>query len=283
MGATGIEWTQGPNGEQGYSFSPWWGCTRVSPACDHCYAAGAAIKNGIVWDGPVTPVGEAAWDAMRALDRRARRLGCRFRVFTGSMCDVLDKNGIPVVRDRLWRLIEETPNLDWMILTKRPQLARRFMPIEWFTGNWPMNAWFGFTAENQTEWNRRWPYVDGDIPSPCIFVSAEPLLEGYHLPDNAARLGLFIVGGESGVIANCRPTPDRAFEWMAQQCGDLRIPFFMKQLDQVNHRGSFVVGDRPDGSLIRKPAYKHFPSFPPALRLRQQPRLVGVEHRAVPA
>jgi protein gp37 len=44
---------RGPNGEQGYTFNPWIGCTRVSPACDHCYAAGAKNKLGVKWDAPV--------------------------------------------------------------------------------------------------------------------------------------------------------------------------------------------------------------------------------------
>jgi protein gp37 len=257
MGATGIEWTRGPNGEQGYTFNPWIGCTRVSPACDHCYAAGAAIKLGVEWDAQPRSVSESSWQAPLALNRKAAREGVRFRVFTGSMCDVLDKNASTPDRHRLWSTIEATPNLDWMILTKRPQLAGRYMPKPWWRGEWPRNAWFGFTAENQKEFDRRWSWAR-EVPAPLIFVSAEPLLEAYTLPDDAAKIGLFIVGGESGRLADCRPTPDGAFDFMRFQCIRLGIPFFMKQLDQINHRGF----------------YKKFDRFPMRLQVREQPRIL---------
>lgn len=264
MGATGIEWTRGPNGEQGYSFNPWIGCTRVSPACDNCYAAGAAVKLGVQWDGPPRSVSDASWEAPIALNRKAEREGCRFRLFTGSMCDVLDKNASQPDRDRLWTTVEKTPLLDWMILTKRPQLARRYMPPQWFTGRvrgdggagWPPNAWFGFTAENGTEFNRRWAFAK-NVPAPLIFVSAEPLLEAYELPPDASQIGLFITGGESGKLADIRPTPPGAFRSMQRQCAHLNIPFFMKQLDQIRYRAD----------------YKKFERFPAELQVREQPRI----------
>jgi protein gp37 len=189
------------------------------------------------------------------------------------MCDPLDKMAPHPLRDRFWGLIEATPHLDWMILTKRPQLAQRYMPKRWLDVGWPQNAWFGFTAENQVEFDRRWPPAS-NVPAPLIFVSAEPLLEEYNLPADAARIGLFIAGGESGTIANCRRTPDDAFENMMWQCSALGIPFFMKQLDQVSYRGSVIVGER-DGKPVRKPAYKHFPSFPVVLQVRDQPRIAA--------
>jgi protein gp37 len=257
MGATGIEWTRGPNGEQGYTFNPWIGCTRVSPACDHCYAAGAAVKLGVKWDAPPRSVSESSWQAPRALNRRAKREGKRFRVFAGSMCDVLDKNASPFDRARLWSTIEATPLLDWMILTKRPGLAGRHMPRHWFNGEWPRNAWFGFTAENQHFFNIRWIQAQ-EVRAPLIFVSAEPLLEEIILPSSAARIGLFIAGGESGTIANCRETPEGAFLSMRRQCEMLGIPYFQKQLDQVRFRRD----------------YKKFDRFPIALQVREQPRIL---------
>lgn len=122
----------------------------------------------------------------------------------------------------------------------------------------PRNAWFGFTAENATEFYRRWEHVR-DLPAPLLFVSAEPLLQAYALPHDAAKIGLFIVGGESGALADCRPTPDGAFEVMRRHCQALGIPFFMKQLDQITYRG----------------AYKKFDKFPIELQVRDQPRLAA--------
>lgn len=260
MGATGIEWTQGPNGEQGYSFNPWIGCTKVSPACDGCYAEVSAIKLKVEWGSHADrrPVSDATWDAPKAWDRRARRLGCRFRVFCASMADVFDNHRSIRSEWRAWlyELIESTPNLDWMLLTKRPQNAVGLLPARWTEGHWPRNAWFGFTAENQVEFSRRWNRAK-HIPAPLFFVSAEPLLEAYNLPSDASRIGLFIAGGESGTLAKCRDTPIHVFTSMRQQCQDLGIPFFMKQLAQVSARSN----------------YKKFEAFPPQLQVREQPRI----------
>ena len=46
MGAkTAIAWTDS-------TFSPWWGCQRVSPGCEHCYAETFSKRVGLkVW-GP---------------------------------------------------------------------------------------------------------------------------------------------------------------------------------------------------------------------------------------
>jgi protein gp37 len=278
MGATGIEWTRGPNGEPGFTFNPWIGCTKVSAACDNCYAEVCALKMGVTWGphGVRKPVSESAWAAVEALNRRAARLGCRFRVFCASMADVLDNHpSIPQsVRDRLYALIEATPHLDWMLLTKRPQNAKKLLPYSWFMrGGWPKNAWFGFTAEDGVEFRRRWAHAK-QVPAPVLFVSAEPLFESYELPGDARQIGLFIVGGESGKISNCRPTPQGAFEHMRMQCSAMGIPFFMKQLDQVSYRGLCIQGWLPgEPQTRRKPRYKHFDSFPDSLRVRDQPRI----------
>ena len=261
MGATGIEWTKGPNGEQGYTFNPWIGCTKLSPACDNCYAETAAIKLDTGW-GPHADrrmVSETSWNAVRAIDRKARKLRCRFRIFTGSMCDILDNHhSIPdAVRWRLWALMEETPNIDWLPLTKRPQNARRFLPRPWFNGAWPKNVWFGFTAEDQPRWDQRWPHV-ADMPAPVIFASMEPYLGRILLPYDAAKRGLnwVIAGGESGRLSEIRNTADDLFEDMMWQCRDQGIAFFQKQLAQLQHRA----------------AYKRFDTFPEKIRVREQPQ-----------
>jgi protein gp37 len=285
MGATGIEWTRGPNGEQGYTFNPWIGCTRVSPACDHCYAADLAPRYGVVWDGPPKVVSEASWAAMLTLNRKAARLGVRYRVFVASMADVLDKNAFHEWRDRLWKLIETTPHLDWLILTKRPQLARRYMPKHWFTGSWPKNAWFGITGENQAEFDRRWLWAC-DIPAPVLFVSVEPMLSAidilwtFHpievgqrifamgrIPPKLSKIrrpDWIIAGGESGTLANCRDTPVEHFRSLNMQCQTGGVAFFMKQMPQISFRKT----------------YKKFDQFPDGLRIREQPKIRGAKGAA---
>jgi protein gp37 len=76
---------------------------------------------------------------------------------------------------RPWRLIRDTPNLDWLLLTKRPQNIRKMLPAGWLTrGGWP-NVWLGTTAENQEEYDRRWGALR-EIPALVRFISYEPAL-----------------------------------------------------------------------------------------------------------
>ncbi len=171
------------------------------------------------------------------------------------MADVFDNHRSidPAWRERLFRLMMDTPNLDWLILTKRPQNARNGMlPISW-AANWPKNVWFGITGEDQPEFDRRWLWVC-DLPAPVLFVSVEPMLSQLNIrwtldsAEVAARIlasgrfapgmerirrpGWFIAGGESGRLAD-----------------------FQKQTAQISHRRE----------------YKDFDAFPPLLRSREQP------------
>ena len=121
-----IEWTS-------HTFNPWWGCTKVSPACDHCYAEVWARRTGHrVW-GAGTPrrhLSDQYWDQPLRWDRDAETLGFRARVFCASMADVFEwGHGLQASRKRLWNLIERTPNLDWLLLTKRPHLVKQTGPL----------------------------------------------------------------------------------------------------------------------------------------------------------
>ena len=123
MGAvTKIEWCHHP-------FNPWWGCTQVSPLCDRCYAMliDARWFKRRHW-GSLAPrryFPDANWAEPAKWDYRADVAGCRRRVFCASMADVFNKAADTAVRDRLWRLVRRTPNLDWLLLTKRVGNAAR--------------------------------------------------------------------------------------------------------------------------------------------------------------
>jgi protein gp37 len=267
MGATGIEWTKGPNGEPGFTFNPWIGCTKIlgsTPelsACLHCYAETASAKFGSPW-GPHAdrrPISESTWLAPRAWDRRARRERRRFRVFCASMADVFDNHRSIQWewRERLWKLIADTPNLDWLLLTKRPENALNGMlPISWMA-DWPRNVWFGFTAETQGRFDQRAKAVR-QIPAPIRFMSGEPLLGDIELPEDARHwLKWVIAGGESGRLDEIRDTPDVRFIRLRSQCRFRGIPYYQKQLAQVSHRRDF----------------KKFDQFPPVLQVREHPRV----------
>ncbi|HEY2512934.1 MAG TPA: DUF5131 family protein, partial [Polyangiaceae bacterium] len=112
-----IQWTD-------HTFNPWWGCQRVSPGCEHCYAEAFAKRTGHgVW-GPTAQrrfFGEAHWKEPLKWNEAAKRSGQRARVFCASMADVFeDRWELEPHRARLAGLIRVTPHLDWLLLTKRP-------------------------------------------------------------------------------------------------------------------------------------------------------------------
>ncbi len=215
-----IEWCD-------HSFSPWYGCTKVSDGCDHCYAeAWAARYNKAVWGGERTPASESTWQQPQKWNREAAKLGIRYKVFCAELADVFDNQAPARERDRLWKLICCTPNLDWQILTKRPQNIRKMLPDDWGDG-YP-NVWLGVTAENQVECNRRIPILQ-QIPAVIRFLSCEPLLDGINL--DLCGIHWLICGGESG--PGRRSVDLRWARALRDQCRADGIAFFMKQVDKV--------------------------------------------------
>src|SRR5690606_14613384 len=113
-----------------HTFNPWIGCTKVSPACDGCYAEAMMDKRygRVKWGAPGQGAGtrertsKGNWSKPKAWDRKAKAAGTRPFVFCSSLADVFD-NQVPAEwRRDLFELIRATPNLVWLLLTKRPQL-----------------------------------------------------------------------------------------------------------------------------------------------------------------
>jgi protein gp37 len=121
------------------------------------------------------------------------------------MADVFERRTeLNVWRERLWELISETPMLDWLLLTKRPQNVREMVPWD---SDWPANVWLGTTVENQKFANLRIPHLLSN-PAKVRFLSCEPLLGGLDLGRWVPSRGRYpihwiIAGGESG--AKSRP------------------------------------------------------------------------------
>ena len=235
MGKTKIGWTD-------YTFNPWWGCTKVSPGCDHCYAEAFDHRVGGDHWGPMQPrrtMSEAYWKGPRLWNRAAEATGRRARVFCASMADVFDVEAPKGERERLWIEISCTPYLDWLLLTKRPQVAKRMLPKDWGQG-WP-NVWLGTSVENQTEADRRIPHLL-NTPAAVRFLSCEPLLgpiDFYdsavaplqHFPDEpngqTGRIDWVIVGGESG--PKHRQMDVAWLTGIVGQAKDASLPVFVKQ------------------------------------------------------
>jgi len=118
MKSTEIAWTHS-------TWNPWWGCTKVSPGCKRCYAETFAKRVGFkVWgqDGERRAFGNKHWAEPLRWNAEAEKAGERRRVFCASMADVFEDHSVAIAeRPRLWSLIERTPMLDWLLLTKRPE------------------------------------------------------------------------------------------------------------------------------------------------------------------
>lgn len=219
---TKIEWAT-------HTFNPWVGCTKVSAACDGCYAEAWAKRTGHpeLWQGERRRTSAANWREPIKWDKAAAAAGERHRVFCASLADVFD-NQVPVEwRYELWQLIVKTPHLDWLLLTKRPQNIRKMLPSDWEGGL--ENVWLGTTAEDQEQYDLRWGHLR-KIPAVVRFISYEPAL-GPMLPGMDKHEGetpdWIIAGGESGPKA--RPAHPQWFRDLRDDCGKLGIAFFVKQ------------------------------------------------------
>ncbi len=215
-----IEWTN-------HTFNPWWGCTKVSEACKFCYAEAWAKRVGQdIWGAraPRRFFSDEHWKAPLAWNREAEVLGIRIRVFCASMADVFERRAdLNSARDKLWALVEATPHLDWLLLTKRPQLINHYAP--WT--EWPKNVWMGTTVENQKWAEQRLPEL-AKVKAAVRFISAEPLRSEIQIsPWLGNTINWVITGGESG--PNARPSSPSWFRSLMTQCMEAEVPFHFKQ------------------------------------------------------
>lgn len=293
-----IQWTH-------HTFNPWRGCTKVSAGCANCYAETGSRRNQRVlgtWGPQGTRVvaSESMWREPLRWNQAAAKAGERRRVFCASFADVFeswgglmaDSNGDTLfakdeqwtaiadpdsaqpitmndVRKRLFRLIDATPNLDWLLLTKRPENIAKMMPA-YFPGGYIAeagtmnqegpreNVFLGTTVENQEAADERIPHLL-NAPAAVRFLSVEPMLGPVDLrpkaPDTYSRLGVDYHSGIDSTkfpyandrVLNCFPKihwvicggesghDARPFVlgWakdLRKQCLNASVPFFMKQI-----------------------------------------------------
>lgn len=226
---TAIEWCDS-------TFNPWIGCTKISPACDHCYAEGWAKRSGLVkWNGTRKRTSGSTWAEPRKWQKQAAAFhaehGRRRRVFCASLADVFD-NQVPTDwRFDLWALIRETPDLDWLLLTKRPMNIAGMLPAFW--DEVKGHVWLGTTVEDQARADQNLPHLIKHDAA-VRFVSCEPLLGpvylALHMPlggDMSYGINWVIAGGESGHEA--RPSHPDWFRLLRDQCDNCAVPFLFKQ------------------------------------------------------
>jgi protein gp37 len=276
MKNTAIEWCD-------HTFNPWEGCTKVSPGCAHCYAE---TRNARFGGGTAPNWGKGAprrrtsvqnWNQVRKWNREAGKLPPfdgdqvrewhRPRVFCASLADVFDEE-VPIQwRADLFQLISEANNLDFLLLTKRPenvlpmlfQISNTFNPEatgpqygaiskwvrSWLDGKPPANVWIGTTVEDQQRADERIPELL-QIPARVRFLSCEPLLgpvdisQNFYLtgqarrrdktltaPGSRSKIDWVICGGESGPGA--RPMHPQWATSLRDQCAAAGVPFLFKQ------------------------------------------------------
>lgn len=230
---TAIEWTH-------HTFNPWTGCTKVSPACDHCYAEAWSKRSGLVEWGAGKPrrmTSASNWREPVKWNAAAGALGIRERVFCASLADVFDAEVPDEWRDKLFALIDATPHLDWQLLTKRPKVAHDYLSGR----DVRPNVWLGTTVENQAMADARIPWLLR-APAKVRFLSVEPLLGPVDLwgaryqrrPGECVSAFAWgdgvtwvIVGGESG--PHHRPMDPKWATAIRDECAAAGAAFFFKQ------------------------------------------------------
>lgn len=262
---TGIAWCDS-------TFNPFLGCTKVSQGCKHCYAETLMDTRWqkVQWgpQGERLRTSDANWRLPLRWNQLAIDEGRRYRVFCGSLCDVFEdkpnqREQLSDWRKQLFALITATPNLDWLLLTKRPELVMTPAVTSLFPKTWQgqllENIWIGTSVEDQESADKRIPELI-KIPAEIRFLSVEPLLGPVELnryigncpscgqprrdspydscgyceafPEvRDTKIHWVILGGESGPGA--RSMQLNWLQSVMQQCRESRVPVFVKQLGSV--------------------------------------------------
>lgn len=249
-----------------HTFNPWMGCTKVAAECAHCYAEEQMDKRWgkVEWGprGQRIKTSQSNWHQPIRWNDEAAAAGVRRRVFCASLADVFeDRPELHLWRAHLFAIIDTTPHLDWLLLTKRPENIRRMWVLE--ANKQRKNVWLGTSAGTEETAKKAIPHLlECRNLSPVLFLSCEPLLgkgvlqwreygdeedvivaplvgvrqvwrhdRAFNIPERneqCQRVDWVIVGGESGPSArSCNVAWIRG---IVQYCKSAAVPVFVKQL-----------------------------------------------------
>lgn len=237
-----------------HTFNPWIGCTKVTPACDGCYAeAMMDLRYGrVTWGGERVRTAPTNWKQPIKWNKDAEAAGTRPRVFCASLADVFDNQVQPEWRADLFDLIRITPNLTWLLLTKRPQnIVKMVHASGAIAGNGtrylPRNAALGTTIEDQTRADINVPHLV-QAKEQCgpafIFTSCEPLLSAIDLRPWLPAIDWVIAGGETDQGQHkARQSHIDWFRSLRDQCAGTGVAFHFKQW------GEWISEYRPGTSV----------------------------------
>lgn len=226
-------------------------CSPVSAGCDHCWHLGMAdrMKNNPILN-ELDRRAYGGGESLLLLDKMNEPMKQKKPAIVGVqfMGDLFHEKIEYVYLESIFEVMEDCPQHQFIVLTKRPARMREFMFLYLHkndfrsTGklNLSKNIWLGVSVEDQATADQRIPILL-KTPAQHRIVSAEPLLgpvdfslEPFdHLLDN---IDLVIAGGESGPYA--RPMDPGWIRGIRDQCQEARVPFFFKQW------GEYVAEDQ---------------------------------------
>lgn len=203
---TSIAWTD-------KTYNPWIGCQHVTEEeCGDCFAHRWAKRHRLdVW-GPLNSSSRRITKTFRdpiLWNKEAEREGRRYKVFCASLADVFEPHpDVVEARARLWDIVEQTPHLDWQLLTKRPKFIRRLVPHNWLQ-HWPYHVWIGTSVGIQR------------VVDLVERVTLVPWLV-------SGNISWIICGGYSGF--RDWPMDDEWARALKAECDEWGVSFFMKQM-----------------------------------------------------
>lgn len=210
-GRTKIEWTE-------CSWNPITGCTKISDGCAHCYAATltrrlVAMHNPRYKNGFNVTVHEDLIDL-------PKKWKTPRKIFVNSMSDIFHEAVSDEIILRIFKTMNECPQHEFQVLTKRPERLRTL------NGRiqWTKNIWMGVTIENNKYLNRA--DMLRESGAKVKFISAEPLI-GEINNINLDKIDWIIVGGESG--SQARPMNIEWVRAIRDKAQREQVAFFFKQ------------------------------------------------------
>ncbi len=219
-----IEWTDS-------TWNPVAGCSLVSAGCKHCYAMQMAKRLEAMgvekYAGLTKTRGKnVTWRGLVKEDHAALSIPYRWRkprkIFVNSMSDLFHEQVSDDFILAVWRVMRETPQHHYQILTKRP--GRMHEIVAGKTKGILPNVWLGTSVENNEVTHR----IDAlrQTPAAIRFISFEPLIGSVGTVD-LTGIHWAIVGGESGNKA--RPIKEAWIDEIYEQCATYDTAFFFKQ------------------------------------------------------
>lgn len=210
--ASKIEWTEA-------TWNPTTGCTKISAGCKHCYAESMARR--------LKAIGTVGYENGFRFNKVPSRLYEPLKkkkptvYFVNSMSDIFHEKMPLDYLDKIFSVIEQTPQHTYQLLTKRADNMFSYLSKREIS----KNVWLGVTVENKFDGVPRIEMLR-NLKATVLFLSVEPLLEDLGKID-LTNIDWVIVGGESGNQA--RPMDKSWVENIKTQCDANDVAFFFKQ------------------------------------------------------